>query len=53
MAKSLKEYKPAAIEHKKLHKSSLGGKSKTIKFSEKEQPALARLLAHLFASLKT
>ena len=51
LAKSLRVHKPLASAFKILHKPSLGGASRTTKFPRKEQPALARLSAHLFASL--
>ena len=53
MDESLKEYNLATSEFKILHNSLVGGESYTTKFPWREQPALARLSAHLFASLKT
>ena len=52
MAVSLKEYNPAASELKRLHKTSVDGKSNTTKFPARKQPARASLSAHLFTSLK-
>ena len=43
MAVSLKEYKPAASELKRLHNTSVGGTSKTTKFPVREQPARASI----------
>ena len=53
LTESLRVHKLLASAFKILHKPSLGGTSRTTKFSGKAQPALARLLAHLFASLNT
>ena len=53
LAESLRVHKPLASAFKILHNPSLGSTSRTTKFPEKEQQALARLSAHLFASLNT
>ena len=53
LAESLRVHKLLASAFKILHKPSLGGASRTTKFPGKEQPALARLSTHLFASLNT
>ena len=53
LAESLRVHKPLASAFKILNKPSLGGTSRTTKFPGKEQPALARLSAPLFASQNT
>lgn len=51
MVKSLKEYNPTASKFKIVHNSSVGGESNTANIPGKGQPALVKLLAHLFAFL--